>query len=241
MKKRKGTGGAEGKAAGTILVLNNLAFEARAEKSEDAEYEISRFETVRKEYKEELKQLYREAEISAGEEPANIFLAYIEMVNDDAFFGKIIRRIQNEKLNLVYVLEEEKKAAAVIFQSMDDPYMRERGTDIENVCDALIRKMEGLNSPMDEVSKTKEDIVIVAADLMPEDIMRMDTTHVKGFVTERGGNTSHTVILAKALGIPAVVGVKNILEEAGSKTNIYMDGGEGTIILEPDQEVSDIL
>ena len=150
MKKRKGTGGAEGKAAGTILVLNNLAFEARAEKSEDAEYEISRFETVRKEYKEELKQLYREAEISAGEEPANIFLAYIEMVNDDAFFGKIIRRIQNEKLNLVYVLEEEKKAAAVIFQSMDDPYMRERGTDIENVCDALIRKMEGLNSPMDE-------------------------------------------------------------------------------------------
>ena len=232
MKKRKGTGGAEGKAAGTILVLNNLAFEARAEKSEDAEYEISRFETVRKEYKEELKQLYREAEISAGEEPANIFLAYIEMVNDDAFFGKIIRRIQNEKLNLVYVLEEEKKAAAVIFQSMDDPYMRERGTDIENVCDALIRKMEGLNSPMDEV---------VAADLTPEDIIRMDTAHVKGFVTERGGNTSHTVILAKALGIPAGVGVKNILEEAGSKTNIYMDGGEGTIILEPDQEVSDIL
>ncbi len=89
MKKRKGTGGAEGKAAGTILVLNNLAFEARAEKSEDAEYEISRFETVRKEYKEELKQLYREAEISAGEEPANIFLAYIEMVNDDAFLGKL--------------------------------------------------------------------------------------------------------------------------------------------------------
>lgn len=235
MKKLRGVGGAEGKAAGTILVLNELKYEVKAEKTDDAEYEISRFETVRKEYKEELKQLYREAEVSAGEEPANIFLAYIEMVNDDAFFQKIIKRVQNEKRNLVYILEEEKTAAAALFKSMDDPYMRERGTDIENVCNALIRKMEGLNSPMDQVEKLKEDVVIVAADLTPEDMIRMDTTYVKGFVTERGGNTSHTVILAKALEIPAVVGVKNILDEAGSKTNIYMDGGEGTIIIDPDQ------
>lgn len=241
MKKLRGAGGAEGKAAGTILVLKELKYEVKAEETEDAEYEISRFETVRKEYKGELRQLYREAEISAGEEPANIFKAYIEMVNDDAFFQKIIRRVQNENWNLVYNLEEEKTAAAALFKSMDDPYMRERGTDIENVCNALIMKMEGLNSPMDQAEKLKEDAVIVAADLTPADLIRMDTTYVKGFATERGGNTSHTVILAKALGIPAVVGVKNLLDETGSKTNIYMDGGEGVVILDPDQELSDIL
>ena len=233
----KGSEGAVGYAVGKVGILKEQKYTAEIRTVKNPEEELKRLEKARDDYRRELEEVWEETKINAGADSAAILQAYKEMVNDEIFFQRPIRRVREERINIELALEEEKKSVAAVFMSMDDPYMKERGTDIENVCNTLIKKMKGIESPAEKIEKIKESFILVAEDLTPIDTVRLDKRYLKGFVTERGGRTSHTVILAKTLGIPAVVGVSGITQRTRDGETICIDGAGGRVILNPEDEI----
>lgn len=236
MAEIRGIGGASGQAVGRIVVLKEQEYTVECEQIQNPGAEVEKLEEARDEYRREMAKLYEETRAAEGEEAAAIFQAYKEMADDDIFFQQPVSRVREESINMEFALEEEKKKVASVFLSMEDPYMKERGTDIENVCNALIKKMKGISSPIEKIRKIKEDFIVAAEDLAPADTVRLDKRYLRGFVTERGGRTSHTVILAKTLGIPAVVGAAGIMESARDGEKIWIDGDAGRAILDPSEE-----
>ncbi len=201
----------------------------------DCDREVERFKKVQREYGEELENLYQITLAEAGEKTADIFKAYRTIANDDHFFKKSIKIVQEENINIDYVLEQEKEKTCAKFAAISDPYMKERANDICNVCDEMIRRLNGVISNAEELIRTiSEPFILVAEDLAPEDTIRIDKTYLRGFITEKGGITSHVVILAKTLGIPAVVGATGIIREVHSGQMLYIDGNDGYGIVEPD-------
>lgn len=235
MKRIKGLSGARGRSTGKCIVLKDTVYKVECKETADPCKEVEKLETARKDYCKELDDLYENSIDDIGKESAGIFLAYKEIVMDNVFFEKCAARVQKEKINIEYVLEEEKNEVTELFCGMKDPYMKERGKDIENVCDAIIRKMLDVTTSYEEISRIKEGFILIAKDLAPTDTIRLDKTYLRGIVTEKGGRTSHTVILAKTLGIPAVVGASHILEQAEEDKIICIDGGTGEVIVEPDE------
>ena len=233
----KGSEGAVGYAVGKVVILKEQKYTAEIRTVKNPEEELKRLEKARDDYRRELEEVWEETKINAGADSAAILQAYKEMVNDEIFFQRPIRRVREERINIELALEEEKKSVAAVFMSMDDPYMKERGTDIENVCNTLIKKMKGIESPAEKIEKIKESFILVAEDLTPIDTVRLDKRYLKGFVTERGGRTSHTVILEKTLGIPAVVGVSGITQRTRDGETICIDGAGGRVILNPEDEI----
>lgn len=140
----------------------------------------------------------------------------------------------DEGINMDYAIDLEKEKVCLKFEGMEEPYLKERMSDIRNVCDELIRRLNGLKSSEEQVLRIHEPFILVAEDLSPEDTIRINKSFLRGFITEKGGITSHVVILAKSLGIPAVVGAGGILKNAGMGKMLYINGDEGYGVTEPD-------
>jgi phosphotransferase system enzyme I (PtsI) len=124
-----------------------------------------------------------------------------------------------------------------MFAQMDDPYMKERAADINDVYDRVIKIIEGVE--IQDLSAIAEDVVIVAYDLTPSQSSQLNPEFVKGFITEIGGKTSHAAIISRTLGIPAIVGVGEGIKEIEEGKEITIDGTTGEIFYEPDQETKD--
>lgn len=237
MQKFIGLGGAKGQELMKAVVFERKQAQVEKHTIENPEEEIARFEQIRKEYDFDLGVLYEKTKVSLDESSAGIFKAYAEIVNDDFFFKKPLKMVREENVNIDYAIELEKERVSQKFAKMDDPYMKERATDITNVCDELIRRLNGITG--DNVLQTiKEPFLVVAEDLTPEDTVRIDKTYLGGFITEKGGITSHAVILAKTLGIPAVVGTQGIMQGVETGDMLYINGNEGYALVNPDEHFS---
>lgn len=231
----KGLAGAGGQAILKAVVIGREEFVVEEHSIENPEAEIERFEAIRHDYILELQALYHEVHSSIGEEAANIIKAYAAIASDDHFFKKPLAEAAKNKTNPDWTLELEKRRILDRFSKIEDNYLRERATDISNVCDELIRRMNGIQSR--PILAAREPFLVVAHDLSPEDTVRFDKRLLGGFVSERGGITSHAVILAKTLGIPAVVGVKDVTRQISEGQTVYINGDEGYIIVDPDEEM----
>lgn len=235
MKKYIGLAGAGGRELLQAVLLRREKPILSKQTISDSEKEVERFKKVQKEYAEELESLYRETLKHTGEDAAKIFKAYHDIVSDNAFFNKPIRSVREEHLAIDYVIDREKQAVCAKFSTMPDPYLKERGDDIRNVCDEVIRRLNGVETIQEQIRGIDKPFILVAETLTPEDTVKIDKTFLRGFVTEQGGVTSHVVILAKTLGIPAVVGVAGIVSEIGQGQALYINGDEGYAIAEPDE------
>lgn len=233
MKTVTGLPGASGLALFPAEVLSRRAFRPQQHNIDDTEQEILRFQAVRKQYAEDLGQLYQKNLEKSGEDVAGILHAYAEIAQDDSFFRKAERKVQAEKVNADWALLQVKETVCEKFLAMEDPYLKERADDISNVCDEIIRRMNGTTGSFELTGNST--VILVAEDLTPEDTIRIDKACLGGIITELGGVTSHTVILAKALGIPAVVGAKGILEEVRSGTLCCLNGETGEVLIDPDE------
>ncbi len=199
----------------------------------NSEEELRLFEEGMERLGERLDALYQKTLEESGEEAAELIETYQVILCDRQFFDGIRARIRQEKISCVAAIREENMACEKIFSEMEDAYMRERIEDIRAVCGELISVIcGGPDAPADE--KPEKPVVIVADALTPVDTVKMDKRYLGGFVTETGGETSHAVILARALGIPAVTGAAGIMEAARDGMKILLDGMEGKVILEPD-------
>lgn len=232
----KGLSGAPGCIIGTAVIFASKAICTEMQSISDPVAEIADMESARSRYNEGLVQLAAQAHAESAEEQAAIFEAYQEILMDDVFFCSIKDTISGESVCASYAIEKKRAETEAMFLTVDDDYLKARVSDINNVCNELIAELQGV-SVADPFSVVEGDqLVVFAEDLTPADTVRMDRTRLAAVVTQRGGVTSHTVILAKALGIPAIVGAGALLDKVESGDVVLIDGAAGKVVIAPDAD-----
>lgn len=234
MKYLSGLGGAPGLAAGTAVVLNGKSGTVEKKEISDIGAETEKFRAARDRCADNLKVLARKARADTGKNGEAIFEAYQQILWDDVFFDKALKRVTEDRVNIEYAIDSELKATLGMFARLNDDYLKERGNDIANVCRDLIAEIQGTGSVPELNASMGSSLVVVAEELTPAVTMSLDKSLLSGFVTERGGVTSHAVILAKALGIPAIVGVKGATVQIRAGETVLLDGGSGKVTVSPD-------
>lgn len=238
MKIIKGLAGASGYAAGHAVVFLRAKNLTDKKDIADPNLEIAALDSARSRYSDSLKLLEERARSEHGEKEASIFEAYREITADDVFFDEIKEQIRKEHVCAPWAIERKRSETESVMSKLDDPYLKARADDINNVCKEITMKLQKTDAADPLGGAKGNDLIVFAEDLSPADTVRLDRTRLKGMVTEKGGVTSHTVILAKALGIPAVVGTGPILSEIKNGDEVLMDGEAGTAVLSPDEESS---
>ena len=181
----------------------------------------------------EIEAIKDKANGNLNDEELAIFDAHLMMINDPEYTKQIKDMIASGS-SAVSATKTVSDSMIMMFESMDDPYFKERSADIKDVSFRLLCNLLGKQVP--DLSLIDEEVVIVANEMTPSDTAQLDKKYALGFVTEIGGKTSHAAIMAKSLGIPAVVGAKGVLDATKSGDTIVVDAGNGDVIVNPSDE-----
>ncbi|AQQ53431.1 phosphoenolpyruvate--protein phosphotransferase [Planococcus lenghuensis] len=200
----------------------------------DTEKEIARLETALKQSKTELQAIKKRTAEQMSDEQAAIFEAHLLVLNDPELIGPIKDKIQSDQVNAEFALDETASTFVTMFEAMDNAYMKERAADIRDVTTRVLSHLLGVTIP--NPSLVTEEVVVIADDLTPSDTVQLNPEFVKGFVTDIGGRTSHSAILARTLEIPAVTGAKTALADIANGVMVIVDGLNGEVIIDPDAE-----
>lgn len=200
-------------------------------KPEDVEPEINRFRQALEKTKHDLGELKRTVSRSIGDEYASIFDAHAMIVGDPAFADKVIQKIESEEVNAEWAISEVQEELEARFESFEDEYLRDRGEDIRDVGQSLLKNLQGIAHH--DLSEIQHDVIVLADDLTPADTVHFNRRPIVGFATMTGGRTSHTSIIAKSLFMPAVIGVPRLTEVVDNEELVIVDGYEGVIVVNP--------
>ncbi len=228
-----GIGASPGIAIGTTFVKRNPDIEIKKKKIIHADEEIIRLKDALLKSKEEIRLILKKAADEIGNEEAKVFEAHLMILDDPEMYGQIENKIRGAKVSTEEALEEVSKTYIGLFENMDNLYMRERAADIKDVTKRVLRNLTGADTV--SLADIKGQVIIVADELTPSDTAQMDKTRVIGIITELGGKTSHSSIMARTLEIPAVVGAGKEIEHIKSGDTVIIDGDKGTVILNPEE------
>ncbi|MFP4344462.1 MAG: phosphoenolpyruvate--protein phosphotransferase [Anaerolineales bacterium] len=234
MKRLEGIAASRGIAIGPTFLYRqvNLDFERR--KVDDLQAEWERFESAAEQAKEQLREIESQTEESVGSDEAALFEAHRMMLEDPDLLEQIHQTIKEERINAEAAIRDASESYARMMEALDSEYMKARAADVRDVANRVLRILLGkAESPSEGLT---EPSIILARDLAPSDTALMDKSLVLGFCTAEGGPTSHTAILARGLGIPAIVGAELEILAIAEGTRLVLDGVEGTLIVEPDEE-----
>ena len=233
-----GVGAAEGIGIGVAKVVREQNVEVVKKTVSDSETEVNNFMRVLDITKAETEEMSKALEKNASAKEAEILFGHIMLMSDPMLVDEIVNRIKGESVCAEYVIEEVCNQYAAVFASMDDELMQQRATDMLDIKTRLIKKILGIENT--DLSKLPYGSILVAKDLTPSMTAGLNPDNVLGIVTQFGGKTSHSAILARALEIPAVVGLSNLPEDIGDDMDILLDGESGEVIILPtDNEKSD--
>ena len=233
-----GVGAAEGIGIGVAKVVREQKVEVVKKTVSDSEAEVNNFMRVLDITKAETEEMSQALEKNASAKEAEILFGHIMLMSDPMLVDEIVNRIKGESVCAEYVIEEVCNQYAAVFASMDDELMQQRATDMIDIKTRLIKKVLGIENT--DLSKLPYGSILVAKDLTPSMTAGLNPDNVLGIVTQFGGKTSHSAILARALEIPAVVGLSNLPEDISDDTDILLDGESGEVIILPtDNEKSD--
>src|SRR5579871_4543058 len=171
---------------------------------------------------------------AAAEEIGILLEAHLQMLSGSRVLRGVESRIERDRINAEAAVQAEISQVAQEFASLDDPYLAARADDIRDVGERLLRNLT--KTPYAALAHLPEDTILVAEDLTPADTALMDPKFVAGFTTMLGGAESHTAIMARSLGLPAVLGVAGLLGSLKSGDRLIVDGDEGRVILRPSAE-----
>ncbi len=202
-------------------------------KEEEVSGEIERFLMAIERSKSELRKILTLAVEKLGSKGAEIFEAQILMLDDKTIINKIIERIKEEKLNAEFIIQDEIEKYIKFMQDSGDDYLKERAHDLEDLKNRVIRNIQ----QQKWLSRFDTSRIVVAENLTPADTILFSRNQVLGYATDLGGMTSHTAILARALKIPAVVGLKEATKSIKTGDLIILDGYKGILIINPEQDV----
>lgn len=216
-----------------LLVQPDLSFDKKT--ISDADAEINRLKDALTKSDNELTKIRDIAKKSLGDEEAQVFDAHKMILADPEFTGAIEQQIKDQSVNAEQALSDVSNNFIQIFEGMtDNAYMQERAADVRDVTKRVMAHLLGVELP--NPSLIDHEVVIVAHDLTPSDTAQLNKKYVKGFVTDIGGRTAHSAIMARSLELPAVVGTDSITKDAKDGDKLIVDGLNGAAILNPSDE-----
>ena len=230
----KGIAASKGYAIGKVFLQQHEEIVISEEKITDVNLEKEKLKKALESSKVQLSKIKEKAVKSMGAEKAEVFEAHLTLLDDPEFTGAMELEIENNKSNAMKAVDDVTNTFVMIFDSMEDDYMRERAADIKDVSKRIIANIAG---KVIGFEINEENTIVVAHDLTPSDTAQLDKSKVIAFATNIGGRTSHSAIMARTLEIPAVVGLKEITETVKNGDSIIVDGIEGNIILNPDEDI----
>ncbi len=236
MIQLKGIAAAGGISIGPAYMLGKEEFVVSREPIDwtDIPLQIQLFEEALIQTRREIIELQKRISSDMGQQEAQIFDAHLLVLEDRMLIEEVISRLKKEQLNVAYIFSEVLKKYIGVFLKIEDEYLKERTADINDVGKRILRNLLG------KKKKGLEDVagraIIVAHDISPSDTAAMHTKNVAAFVTDIGGKTSHTAIMAKSLEIPAVVGLEEVTSQVNPGDLLIVDGSMGIVIIDPDEE-----
>ena len=232
----QGIAASDGIAIAKVYTLTEPDLTVTKVTVEDSEKEVSRLDDALAASIKDVELIKETALKNLGEEEAQVFDAHLMVLSDPELIGQVKDSITSNKVNAEAALKEVTDMFISIFAGMEDnPYMQERAADIRDVSKRILAHLLGVKIP--SPATIKDEVIIVAADLTPSDTAQLNRQYVKAFVTDIGGRTSHSAIMARSLEIPAIVGTKEVTSIAKDGDIIIVDGLSGEVFLNPSEEV----
>lgn len=227
----RGTSASAGIGIGKAAVIKEEELVIRQDKVADAEAEVQRFRDALQETVKQTEVLAADLATKVGEKEAEIMQGHLMLLMDPMLTGEIENAIKGEAVCGEYAIETVCNNYAAVFASMDDELMQQRATDMKDIKTRMQQVLQGIH-PVD-IASLPAGSVIVAKDLTPSMTAGINPANVSGIVTELGGKTSHSAILARALEIPAVVAVSGVLDSVEDGADMVLDGDAGIVIVNP--------
>lgn len=232
----EGVGVSPGTACGKIHVVRDDLDDVvryRIAPSQVAD-EIGRFETALIQTRMQILEMQQRIAESIGAKDAAIFDAHLLVVEDRTLIDEVLRKLETDLCNVEWVFQEVSTRYAETLNKIDDPYLRERALDIQDVTKRVIRNLQG-KAPKTFLALS-EPHILVAHNLTPSDTASINRANVLGVATDLGSRTSHTAILARSLNIPAIVGLHDITVKLETGQHVLLDGSDGLLVIDPAPE-----
>jgi phosphotransferase system enzyme I (PtsI) len=230
-----GIAASPGIAIGEVRLLDRRRVSVQEHAIDDSQVdeEIRIFLDAVERSREQLENVQQELMRQSKTEHFYIIDTQLLILNDKMLIDSTVELIRSELINAAGALKQVLRRFVTVFEQIEDEYLRERGSDVELVGERIIRNIHGMEQP--QVGELERRSVIVAHDLSPADTCQLDAENVVAFVTDLGGRTSHTAILARSMEIPAVVGLEKITRQVADNTAVIVDGNSGKIVCNPDK------
>ncbi|MDP3787255.1 MAG: phosphoenolpyruvate--protein phosphotransferase [Candidatus Omnitrophota bacterium] len=232
----KGIPASPGIASGKAFILDSetLAIIKKEIVERDLPKEIARFEEALIRTRQEILGIQERISEQLGIKHAEIFNAHLLVLEDRTLIEEVISRLKKELLCVEYIFDDVLKKYIDVFSKVEDEYLRERVADIRDVCKRVLRQL--LGKKRETLADINEKVILISYDLSPSDTASLHKKNVIAFATDIGGKTSHTAIMAKALEIPAAVGLKTVTKTVKNGDMVIVDGSNGIVIVNPDEE-----
>lgn len=230
----QGISASQGIAYGPIFVYLQSDLEVPEYQVEKAKWpaEVARLEQALLATRQQVQKIMSEVEKNLGEEEARIFDAHLLVLEDQALIAETIREFEKSRLNIEACFDRVARRYISAFEEIDDEYLRERGGDIRDVAQRVLGNLMG-GGGAQRLSKLADKRIVVANDITPSDAASIDRSSALGVVTDSGSKTSHAVIVARSMRIPAVVGLRDLTAKVRAGDSVLVDGYEGLVILNP--------
>ncbi len=232
----QGIGVSPGVAIGEVVVFaqEGATISERVISERDVPLEIARFEEALIKTRHQISELQHKVSSELGEKHASIFDAHLLVVDDRYFVEEVIRGLRDKQRNVEVVLNDVAGRYIEMLNRVEDDYLRERAADVRDVTRRISKNLAG--ERMDRMDQLERPCIAVAHDFSPSDTAGMNRDIVQALVADSGSATSHTAIMARALEVPAVVGLHNISKQVSSGETLLVDGGKGLVIIRPTSE-----
>ncbi len=236
MEIKKGIGVSPGVVISTAIVLDaeDLVIPKRSVPADQIANEVVRFNAAIESSSAQLVVLRDQITEKYGKEIGGIFDFHLGVLKDRAILRQVQTEINSHKATAEYAVSSVIRKYANTFLAMSDRYLSERVKDIYDIEKRVLKELIG--QKQEDLLHLERDVVVIAHDLLPSQTAALDRAHVRGFATDVGGRTSHTAIVARAMGIPAVVGLGNITAEVNGGDTVIIDGSRGVVIVNPDPD-----
>ncbi|MCF7932618.1 MAG: phosphoenolpyruvate--protein phosphotransferase [Acholeplasmataceae bacterium] len=227
-----------GIAISEAMKLETIKIDTSRKTIDDPIEEVRRFRVAVHKSEEQLSRLIQSAKETFDEDTARIFEAQKMIAADIEANAMVETLINSEHVTATHAIDVVKDQYIARFEMIDDPYLRERISDIKDVTMRTLKNF--LDQTIVDFASFKEHVIIVAEDINASEMVRIDPRYIRGIVLAKGGKTSHSAIIARLLGIPAVFGIKDVLSYVASGDTLVIDGSDGDVLVEPDQDVIDL-